>query len=101
MFPIVRFRVDDRSMEPTLNPGDYVLVNRWSYKSGEPARGDLVVVRDPQQPARFLVKRISDVTNGGSCFLAGDNVEFSRDSRAFGPVPKDLVVGRVWKAAKP
>ena len=29
-------------------------------------------------------------------FLMGDNRGPSRDSRAYGPVPRDLVVGRVW-----
>ena len=28
MFPFTRFRVEDESMRPTLEPGDYVLVNR-------------------------------------------------------------------------
>jgi len=100
MFPITRFRVDDRSMEPILAPGDYVLVNRWSYKLHDPAKGDLVVVRDPQAPSQFLVKRIADVSVSGA-FVVGDNASLSRDSRAFGPVPRDLIVGRVLRAAKP
>ena len=96
MFPIARFRVDDRSMEPTLSPGDFVLVNRLSYKLHAPAKGDLVVVRDPQAPARFLVKRIADLSVSGA-YVVGDNEALSRDSRSFGPVPKDLIVGRVWR----
>ena len=100
MFPLARFRVDDRSMEPTLAAGDFVLVNRWSYKLHRPAKGDLVVVRDPQAPARFLVKRIADVSVSGA-YVVGDNGSMSRDSRAFGPVPRDLVVGRVVRTAKP
>lgn len=100
MMPFARFRVNDRSMEPTLAPGDYVIVNRWSYRLHRPLRGDLVVVHDPEHSGRFLVKRIADVANG-SCFLVGDNAENSRDSRSFGPVPRALIVGRVWKAVKP
>ena len=30
------------------------------------------------------------------CFLLGDNRGPSRDSRAYGPVPRHMVVGRVW-----
>ncbi len=100
MFPIARFRVDDRSMEPTLAPGDFVLVNRLSYKLHEPAKGDLVVLHDPEAPTRYLVKRIADVSVSGA-FVVGDNGPLSRDSRAFGPVPKTLIVGRVVRAAKP
>ena len=29
-------------------------------------------------------------------FVLGDNPSDSRDSRAFGPVPGDNVIGRVW-----
>lgn len=31
----------------------------------------------------------------GHCWLAGDNLEFSRDSRNFGPIPLNLVNGKV------
>lgn len=96
MFPIARFRVDDRSMEPTLAPGDYVLVNRWAYRRHDPANGDLVIVRDPEVPARYLVKRIADMSVSGA-YVVGDNSALSRDSRAFGPVPRELIVGRVWR----
>ena len=100
MFPIARFRVDDRSMEPTLASGDFVLVNRWSDRRRHLAQGDIVVVQDPEVPGRFLVKRIADVSASGA-FVVGDNAVLSRDSRAFGPVPTDLIVGRVWRTAKP
>ena len=87
-------------MEPTLSPGDFVLVNRLSYKLHPPARGDLVVVRDPQVPSRFLVKRIADLSVSGA-YVVGDNEIQSRDSRTFGPVPRDFIVGRVLRTAKP
>jgi signal peptidase I len=94
-------------MAPTLEPGDRVYVDRGAYRATSPARGDLVVVRDPTSPHRFLVKRVlgvagEPVSPGGSLvpartvYLLGDNSAASRDSRAFGPVPLDLVVGRVW-----
>src|SRR5207249_9663409 len=96
MFPLCRFRVEDDSMRPALAPGDYVLVNRWAYKLRPPAKGDLVVVRDPEFPERFLVKRISDFPEAGQVRVVGDNAERSRDSRAFGPVARREIVGKVW-----
>ena len=96
MFPFTRFRVEDESMRPTLEPGDYVLVNRWAYRFQSPKRGDLVVVRDPEALDRFLVKRVSDATGPTEVRLAGDNRIASRDSRAFGPVPLERIVGKVW-----
>ena len=96
MFPFTRFRVEDESMRPALEPGDYVLVNRWAYRFQPPKRGDLVVVRDPEASERFLVKRVSDATGPTEVQLAGDNRIASRDSRAFGPVPLERIVGKVW-----
>jgi nickel-type superoxide dismutase maturation protease len=96
MLPFRRFRVEDQSMRPTLEPGDYVLVNRWAFRFRAPSPGDLVVVQDPEEPSRFLVKRVSEWTAAGAIRLAGDNEGASRDSRAFGPVPLDRIIGKVW-----
>jgi len=101
VFPLARFRVEDQSMEPTLRSGDYVLVNRWAYRSHLPAAGDIVVLRDPEATGQFLVKRImsSDATAG--FFVLGDNMAHSRDSRHFGMVPRHLLIGKVRYHAKP
>jgi len=96
MFPFRRFRVEDESMRPTLEPGDYVLVNRWAYRFQSPKRGDLVVVQDPEALDRFLVKRVADAAGPSQVHLAGDNQPLSRDSRAFGPVSINRIVGKVW-----
>ncbi len=96
MFPLRRFRVEDDSMRPGLEPGDYVLVNRWAYKFRPPAKGDLVVVRDPETPDRFLVKRVSGTSDGGKIRVVGDNSNRSRDSRMFGPIARREIVGKVW-----
>ena len=96
MFPLRRFRIEDESMRPTLEPGDYVLVNSWAYRFRRPRRGDLVVLRDPEVPNRFLVKRVSETMEAGRVRIVGDNLSRSRDSRAFGPIAVDRIVGKVW-----
>jgi nickel-type superoxide dismutase maturation protease len=101
MFPLARFRVEDRSMAPALAQGDYVLANRWAYALGKPAKGDVVVLRDPESSGGYLVKRVADVTADGRLFVTGDNVVESRDSRAFGAVSPSLIVGRVWRRVAP
>ena len=95
MFPLRRFRVEDESMRPTLGPGDYVLVNAWAYRFRRPGRGDLIVMRDPEIPGRFLVKRVSETTDTAGVEVVGDNLTMSRDSRAFGPVAVERIVGKV------
>ena len=99
-FPLARFRVDQRSMSPALDPGDYVLVNRWAYAFREPEVGDLVVFHDPERPRVYLCKRIAQSAGPGSYIVLGDNEAVSRDSRWFGPIPRALIVGKVWRAAR-
>jgi len=94
--PVARFAVADTSMQPTLRPGDRVLVLRWA----RPRPGDVVVLRDPEQPktAVFLAKRAAGRAAGDGLVVAGDNPNVSRDSRHFGPVPRHLVLGCViWR----
>jgi nickel-type superoxide dismutase maturation protease len=96
MWPLARFRIEDDSMRPFLAAGDYVIVNRWAYRFRRPDTGHVVVASDPEVEDRFLVKRISHVSPEGLVSLEGDNRERSRDSRSFGPVPTQAIVGRVW-----
>ncbi len=86
-------------MEPALRAGDYVLVNRWAYVFSSPREGEVIVLRDPERAERFLVKRIAAVGEGG-IVVAGDNKKYSRDSRKFGPVIRELLVGKVMVTVK-
>lgn len=51
-------RVEGRSMEPTLNDQDRLVVGKLPYLLHEPAIGDVVMVRHPNEPDKILVKRI-------------------------------------------
>lgn len=53
-----RVRVDGFSMNPTLQDGEYILINKLAYKLGEPMRGDIVVFVFPVNPEEDLIKRI-------------------------------------------
>ncbi len=53
-----RVRVDGFSMRPTLQDGEYILVNKLAYKTGEPERGDIVVFIFPVNPQEDLIKRV-------------------------------------------
>jgi nickel-type superoxide dismutase maturation protease len=92
VLPLQRFRVEDTSMRPVVQPGDRLLVARWL----RPGRGSLVVVRDPEYPSTFLLKRVARVEPNGDLLVQGDNPNVSRDSRHFGPVARRLVVGRAF-----
>ena len=72
-----------------------MLVNRLAYRRADPRPGDLVVVRDPRQRSRVLLKRIDRAAGDGRWLVLGDNAAASTDSRAFGAVDKEQIVGKV------
>lgn len=78
-------------MAPSLLEGDMVFASSLF----RPGPHDIVIIRDPEDAERLLIKRITRVEQG-CCWVEGDNRELSRDSRQFGPIPLHLVVGRVW-----
>lgn len=55
---VARVRVENISMEPTLQPGEFLLVNKLAYRFGAPSRGDIVVFHYPQNPVEDYIKRV-------------------------------------------
>ncbi len=148
-FLLQAFFIPSGSMEPTLNIGDRVLVNKLAYDFHDVNRGDLVVfdrpanesggvpdlikrvialsgetiqfrdgiiyvdnrrLDEPYQPPGFQTSGLS-LTNAGAAlcggadvctvpeghvFVMGDNRNDSRDSRFFGPIPEDAIIGRAF-----
>jgi signal peptidase I len=52
------FRVVGTSMEPNLHDGQYLIVDKISYRLGKPQRGDVVVFEPPNKPGEDYVKRV-------------------------------------------
>ena len=59
-FSLQNFKVDGTSMVPTLQSGEYILVDKISYRfHGDlPARGDIIVFKYPIDPTRDFIKRV-------------------------------------------
>ncbi len=99
-------RIAGQSMLPTLRPGDLVFVRRVPAAALRP--GDLVAARPASLGGRALVKRLVGLPaehvrvndqrwelTADQYFLLGDRPGDSTDSRSFGPVRPDEIVGRV------
>jgi signal peptidase I len=159
-FVVKPYQIPSESMEPTLDVGQRVLVNRVSYHFSDPDVGDIIVFHPPagaengkecgvnrgarepcptptrQQSDTNFIKRIVagpgdtlSVRNGhpvvdgveakedfirpcrglGDCnlpqeitippdhyFMMGDNRGSSDDSRFWGPIPRDWIIGQAF-----
>ena len=110
-----RVAVTEASMRPAIEPGDWLLVDpttrRW------PRRGSVVVFREPDS-GELAIKRIAACPSDqvpyadGYLVLAADEAWLLSDaneaellaagfgepvdSRRYGPVPVELLVGRAW-----
>lgn len=74
------FRIPTGSLKPTLDVGDFILVNKFDYgirlpvihkklySIGEPQRGDIMVFRCPYNPSIDFIKRVIGV--------AGDHISY-------------------------
>ena len=90
-----RLRVTGESMTPTLHEGDLVFVDTRAYHNNTPSPGEILVARHPQQQDLRLIKRVGHITDDERVFLVSDNPRAGTDSRAFGAIGRDRVVGRV------
>lgn len=140
-------QVKGSSMVPTLHNNDRIFVSRITYKLEQPKRGDIVVIKSPENQETEFVKRViglpGEIIRFESCtgpfrsdcdvfvndekleekyletrtqlfdnslyeegqeilipegklFVMGDNRTGSLDSRIFGPISMESVVGVVF-----
>lgn len=90
-----RVRVAGGSMLPLLADGAEVLVDPNAYGDRSPTEDDVVVAYHPDRADRSIVKRIVAVLPDSTCILIGDNATASTDSRQFGAIPFDRIIGKV------
>lgn len=53
-----RVLVEGFSMRPSLDNGEYVLVNKMAYRSSLPDYGDIIIFHFPIDPAQDFIKRV-------------------------------------------
>lgn len=89
-----RFRVVENSMLPTLRDGDEVVVQLAGKGKRPFSPGDIIIAQHPLKEMK-MIKRVDKVLEDGRLFVLGDNLAESSDSRAFGAISPQLVIGRV------
>jgi len=96
-FMIQNFRIDGTSMEPNLQNGEYVIVNKTAYWFGHnPQRGDVIIFQAPDQPQNDRVKRVIglpgetvQVTPDGTVYITeGDGNSFKLEEPYLNPSRK-------------
>lgn len=90
---------------------DRIMLNRWVVNDKRNLQvGDVVIFTSPKDPNESMIKRIAAMPGDviylkeadqileiqeGYCWVEGDNHGSSYDSNNFGPIPLDLIEGRV------
>ena len=82
-------------MQPTLLPGDMVLVDPRAFRMSGPLVGDIVLARHPYERDVSIIKRVADITLEGRLVLHSDNPRVGSDSRQFGTISQERLIGRV------
>src|SRR5690606_24588149 len=111
-FLVEPVQIPSGSMIPTLEVGDFILVNKFAYgirlpvldtkviEVGDPQRGDVMVFRYPSDPRINYIKRVIGVP--------GDRIVYTRDKQLFvngervaetfiGDVPGTLGTSKLYK----
>lgn len=139
LFAVQPHKVSGCSMCPNFHTGDYILTDKITYRFSEPKRGDIIVFKNPRDPAQDFIKRIIGVPgdkikikdghvylNGhiikepyldpnlmtnpqaflnddeevtvknDNYIVFGDNRPGSSDSREWGLLPKENIIGKAF-----
>jgi signal peptidase I len=83
-------RVEGRSMAPTLEDQDRLIINKFAYRIEEPHLGDIVMLYYPNDPTKSFVKRL--IAGEGDNVRIVDGKVYRRN---WGFVPKKYIVGKV------
>jgi signal peptidase I len=77
------FVVHGESMDPTFESGQYLIVDELSYNLSSPQRGDVAILRYPQNPKIFFIKRVIGLP-GETVKIDGNTITIINDEHPEG-----------------
>lgn len=97
LYPIIF--VSGNSMFPTFFDND-VIVGTRIYKTSNLKKNDIIVYKSPDNPSRFVIKRIhhffiDNSTKTYYFYCLGDNQDDSYDSRNYGYISSDSIICKI------
>lgn len=57
------FVVNGASMDPTFSTGQFLIVDRLTYRFEKPQRGDVIIFEYPNDPSVYYIKRVIGLPN--------------------------------------
>ena len=90
IFPLKLMRIHGNSMIPYIKPKDYILIWKFGFRI-KIKIDDVIVFRKDNT---VMIKRVFEI-NENEIFVMGDNKRESTDSRLYGSISYDMVIGKV------
>ena len=82
-FLVQPFYVKGASMEPNFFNSEYLMIDELSYRFHPPSRGDVIVLRYPNDVKEFFIKRVIGLP-GETVEIAGGQVKIFNDQHPNG-----------------
>jgi signal peptidase I len=89
-------------MAPTYQRGDWLLVRRFvSGQKGKVQVGEVLLIEREEQPGILFIKRLTGIRGDSpnrhypTYWVEGDNKALSQDSRTWGALVGEEIVGKV------
>jgi nickel-type superoxide dismutase maturation protease len=86
-------KVRGASLAPEFQEGDFVVVSKIPFLFRHPRPGEVVAFRQPQYGT--MLKRVTGLSPDGEELIVLGDHPWSTDSRSFGPVRREAVLGKV------
>ena len=96
-FAVQTVHVEGLSMFATLDDNDYLIANKIDYRLHPPQRGDIIILRPPNNNSTDFIKRV--IALPGERLLIRDGVVYINGHRLIEPyLPEAWVVFNSWPA---